>query len=110
VEFRSICKIPKDWEIKAGSFGPGGTLTGEAGHGASYIDSSRMTELNEFALVTLDGPVQKYDKRRPTGVEPATFSGKVSVQLPNDTSKMVAATFRIFKLKSASCCPPSRER
>jgi hypothetical protein len=59
VDFKAVCHIPFDWEITAGSFGPGGRLSGIAGHGASWLRSRDVKKLHALVLVRLVAPVRK---------------------------------------------------
>jgi len=79
VVYRAVCHVPYDWEITAGSVGPGGKLAGEAGHGTSMVRAGDNKTLRALALVELDGPVQKYDIPIRDGVRPATFGGWIVI-------------------------------
>jgi hypothetical protein len=109
VVFKAVCHIPEDWEVTAGSFGPGGKLMGEAGHGASQVRSKDEYVLRDIVLVELVGPVQKRDIRDNTGIVPATFSGFAQVQSGwSDGSRRAPITYSNVRLTPANNCPVVR--
>jgi hypothetical protein len=111
VDYKAVCQIPADWEITAGSFGPGGRLAGEAGHGASQLRAGEMKSLREIVLISLAPPVQKRDRREGTGVVPATFDGFAHVQSGwTESSRKVRLTFSNVKLTPARACPSPNQR
>jgi hypothetical protein len=102
VRFRAVCHIPSDWEITAGSFGPQGRISGEAGHGASSIRRENSGELHSLVLVDLSGPVQTHR----IGSAPPTFSGDASVHVgKNDSTRTVRLSAANVRLKRADRCP-----
>jgi hypothetical protein len=105
VVYRAVCHIPYDWEVTAGSMGPGGKLAGTAGHGTSWVRASDKKQLQALVLIRLDGPVQKRDIPIRDGVVPATFSGVASVE-SGDRSTKVRLTFANVRLTPARACPP----
>ena len=104
VEYLAVCRIPSDWEITAGSMGPGGRLEGSAGHGTSMVRASDSKRLRDFVLIRFDGPVQKHDiVRGPGDVLPATFKGVATVEA-GDRSRTVRLTFENIRLTPARNC------
>lgn len=102
VGIKAVCRIPADWEITAGSSGPGGRIAGAAGHGTSWLGTSRLGDLDGIALIELAGPVQE----AASGDVPATFSGSASVEVPgSDTPKPVPISFRNIALTPGTGCP-----
>ena len=109
VEFKAVCNIPNDWEITAGSFGPGGRLEGAAGHGASWLRVVDLEQLRALVLVRLVAPVQKRDIRDATGVVPATFQGFASIQsYSTERGRKRKLTFANVRLTPAKSCPSLR--
>jgi len=104
VVFRAVCHIPYDWEVTAGSMGPGGRLEGTAGHGAAWIRAGNGRTLHPLVLVTMTGGIQKNDVRIPGGVIPATFSGIASVE-SGERVRKVRLTYANVRLVPAKHCP-----
>jgi hypothetical protein len=104
VVFQAVCHIPYDWEVTAGSMGPGGRLEGSAGHGAAWIRAGDGRTLRALVLVTLVGGVQKNDIRISGGVIPATFSGMATVE-SGDRVRKVQLTYANVRLAPAKRCP-----
>jgi len=102
VEFKAVCRIPDDWEITAGRFGPGGRIAGQSGHGATMLRDPRK-ELRGLVLIEFSGPVQ-HPARGPV---PATFSGDISLYVGRrDRTRKVPVTSANVRLTSANSCPP----
>ena len=109
VTYLAVCRMPEDWEVTAGSFGPDGRLSGEAGHGAAYLDSRRLNKMHRMALIALSGPVQKRDKRIPDGRVPATFAGHITIDLGEENkSRKQLLTSDNVALEPARECPARR--
>jgi len=82
VTHRAVCHFPPGWFINAGSSAdPTGEIKGQASMGVTYLDRTRLSELNGLALITLNGPVQQKDAGHDGGpvFVPATFKGYVSI-------------------------------
>nr|WP_316628665.1 hypothetical protein [uncultured Brevundimonas sp.] len=111
VTFQTVCAIPSGWTIKAGgSLTPEGVMEGEGSHGMSWLPESSPSELNEFALITLYGPVAPTALGDPdhSGV-PATFSGSATIST-EDVEKRVALTAENILLRPAARCPDRQVR
>ena len=111
---RAVCHFPPGWDIDAGSSAdPTGQIKGEGSLGVTYLDPTRLSELNELVLITLVGPVQARDIGHDgTAVFiPATFKGHVSIGTYGVDGKTRKArlTSRNIKLVPASRCPPLRD-
>lgn len=107
VEFKSVCRIPPGWRIKAGSSAtPDGTLEGEGSHGATWINHQSMRDLTGLVLITLNGPMRRYPVRDVKGdvIIPSTFSGHATIETPDSQREMRIGTLNI-KLHRASRCP-----
>lgn len=105
VRIWAICRIPSDWEVTGGSFGPSGKIAGQAGHGAAFLRTDGLGSLNAVALVELSGPVQRQDK----GAVPATFGGTVSIHVGRgDTTRTVRLSHANVRLAKAASCPTAR--
>jgi hypothetical protein len=101
VQFKALCRIPADWEITAGSFGPGGRIEGEAGHGATMLREP-LAELRDLVLIELSGHVQGESR----GDVPPTFSGEISVFAGQEgRTRIVPVTSANIHLVQASACP-----
>jgi hypothetical protein len=103
VEFKAVCRIPPDWEVTAGRFGPGGRIAGESGHGATMLRHP-LGELRGLVLIELSEPVQHHAG----GPIPATFSGDISVYVGRQarTRKMPVTSANV-RLVRADSCPPA---
>ena len=102
VEIKTVCRIPADWEITAGRFGPGGRITGQAGHGASELRTGDLGDLRGLALVELSHPVA----RKSHGAVPATFGGSVNIPVGrNSSTRTMALTFANVSLVETDRCP-----
>jgi hypothetical protein len=105
VEIKAICRIPADWEITGGSFGPLGRIAGEAGHGSSALRRHNLNELRDLALIELSGPIAA----RSRGSVPPTFGGDVRIDVGRrNTTRSVTLTSNNVELVKADACPPKR--
>ena len=105
VAFRSVCRIPGGWRIKAGSSAtPDGEIEGEGSQGATWFNKSSPRELQAFVLVTLYAPVQREDIGSPDDGIPATFKGTATINT-DDGDVQRALTYRNVTLAPASRCP-----
>jgi hypothetical protein len=105
VEFRSVCRIPGGWRIKAGnSATPDGEIEGEGSQGATWFNHGSPRELQGFLLVTLYGPVQKEDIGSADNGIPATFSGTATISTDDGDVQRVL-TYKNIKLIPARRCP-----
>lgn len=107
VEFKSVCRIPGGWRIKAGSSAtPNGELAGEGSQGATWFNDASPKELRGFVLVTLYMPVQRDDIRSQDGTSliPATFKGYATLST-DDGERRVPLTYRNVTLAAARRCP-----
>lgn len=104
VEFKSVCKIPAGWRIKAGgSATPEGVLEGTGSQGATWFSNVSPKELHALVLVTLDGAVLGKD----VGAVPATFKGTATVS--TDAGKVVRTLgYKNVLLAPARRCPSSK--
>ena len=112
VTFQTVCEIPSGWSIKAGgSLTPEGVLEGEGSLGISWLPESSPSELSEFALVTLHGPVEHDALTDPdhSGGVPATFSGTATIST-EDGDKQVTLTAANIRLSPADRCPDRKVR
>lgn len=105
IEFRSVCRIPGGWRIKAGSSAtPNGELEGEGSQGATWFNKSSPKELQTFVLVTLYAPVQREDIGLPDNGVPATFKGTATIS--TDTGEVKRAlSYKNITLTPALRCP-----
>jgi hypothetical protein len=102
VEFKAVCRIPADWEITAGRFGPGGRIAGQSGHGATMLRHP-LDELRGLVLIELSEPVKHHAR----GPVPATFSGDISVYVGRQAgTRKVPVTSANVRLVRANSCPP----
>jgi len=109
VTFKSVCRIPTGWTIKAGgSLTPEGTFEGYGSLGVSMPRSANPTVFRSLVLVDLYAPVQRSDIRFPKngGERPATFKGYVTLS-DGDSERKVPLTYRNVTLVPARSCPPS---
>lgn len=107
VEFKSVCRVPGGWRIKAGSSAtPDGQLAGEGSQGATWFSQRNPKDLHAFVLVTLYAPVQRNDIKttNPSGLVPATFKGFATIET-DDGDKRIPLTFRNITLTPATACP-----
>jgi hypothetical protein len=105
VEFRSVCRIPGGWRIKAGSSAtPNGELSGEGSQGATWFSQGSPKELQAFVLVTLYGPVQQKDIGSPNNGIPATFKGAATIST-DDGDVQRFLTYKNIILTPARRCP-----
>ena len=105
VEFRSVCRIPGGWRIKAGnSATPDGELEGEGSQGATWFNESSPKELQTFVLVTLYAPVQREDIGLPDNGIPATFKGTATISTDKGDVKR-ALSYKNITLTPARHCP-----
>lgn len=107
VEFRSVCRIPSGWRIKAGnSATPNGELEGNGSQGATWFNHGSPKELQSFVLVRLSGPVQREDIGAPGNGVPATFKGSVTISTEDDEDGVRRPlTDRNIALAPANRCP-----
>lgn len=105
VQFRSVCRIPGGWRIKAGSSAtPNGEIEGEGSQGATWFKHGSPKELQAFLLVTLYAPVQRADIGSPNNGVPATFKGTATIITDNgDVQRPL--TYRNITLTAARSCP-----
>jgi hypothetical protein len=104
VEFRSVCRIPGGWRIKAGSSAtPHGELSGEGSQGATWFNQGTPKELQGLVLVTLYGPVQQKDIGSPDNGIPATFKGSATIST-DDGDVQRALTYKNIILTPAQRC------
>ena len=111
---RAVCHFPPGWNIDAGSSAdPSGQIKGEGSLGVTYLDRTRLSELNELVLITLVDPVQVKDIGHDGGPVfiPATFKGHVSIGTYrfDDRTRKARLTARNIKLVRADRCPPPRD-
>jgi hypothetical protein len=105
VRFRSICRIPSGWWIKAGSSAtPDGVLEGSGSQGATWFNHSSPRELRTFVLVTLTGPVQRADIGSHDNGVPAIFKGAATIST-DDGDVQRALSYWNITLIPASRCP-----
>ena len=103
VEVLAVCHIPPGWRIAAGgSAAPDGVIAGKGSHGVTWI--SDMTSLKNLVLVSLAGPVQQADRSNGSGVVPATFKGKASLET-DDAPREVTLGHANVRLTPAEGCP-----
>ena len=108
VSFRSVCRIPTGWRIRAGqSATPDGSLEGEGSHGVTWFHQRDPAELQRFVLVTLNGPVRRRTVTDASGqaIMPPSFSGTAQISSP-DRERTVPLTYRNIRLVSAARCSP----
>lgn len=105
VEFRTVCRIPGGWRIKAGSSAtPNGEVEGEGSQGATWFNQSSPKELQAFVLATLYAPVQREDIGSPDNGVPATFKGTLTIST-DDGDVQRALTYKNITLTPANRCP-----
>ena len=105
VEFKSVCRIPSGWRIKAGSSAtPDGDLEGEGSQGATWFNAASPRELRNFVLVTLYAPVQRADIGSPDNGVPATFKGFVTIST-DDGDVQRTLSYQNITLVPARRCP-----
>lgn len=107
VEFRSVCRIPSGWRIKAGSSAtPNGDLEGEGSQGATWFNAPSPKELRNFVLIALYAPVQRATIKSGNGEVPATFMGTATISTDDGDVKR-ELSYRNITLTPASRCPIS---
>lgn len=109
VTFDAVCRIPAGWTVKAGrSLTPEGVLEGEGSLGTSWFRESSPPELQQFALVTLYGPVQREASAFTDGggEVPATFAGSATVST-DDGERRIPLTADNVRLTPADRCAPT---
>lgn len=105
VEFKSICRIPGGWQIKAGSSAtPNGELEGEGSQGATWFNQSSPKELQAFVLVTLYAPVQPEDIGSAENGVPETFKGTATIST-DDGDVQRPLSYKNITLTPAPSCP-----
>lgn len=105
VEFRSVCRIPGGWRIKAGnSATPNGEVEGTGSQGATWFSQSSPNELRAFVLVTIYAPVQREDIGSPDNGIPATFRGTATISTEGGEVQR-ALTYKNITLTPADRCP-----
>jgi hypothetical protein len=107
VTFKSICRIPNGWRIKAGSSATSdGDLAGDGSQGATWFNHGSPKELRNFVLVTLYDRVQQRDIHSAdgSGLVPATFKGYATIQ-SDDGERKFRLTYKNVMLAPASRCP-----
>jgi hypothetical protein len=109
VEILAICRLPPGWTITAGKDAtPTGSIGGEASHGVTFLDAARLSELQDMALIALDGPVDW----QPHGTIPATFAGHAEVGIYGTGDDLprrrIAFTAANLRLTPAAGCPTPR--
>lgn len=105
VQFRSICRIPSGWRIKAGSSAtPNGVLEGNGSQGTTWFNHGSPEELRAFVLIALDAPVQRADIGSPSNGIPATFKGAATINTDDGDVKR-ALSYRNVTLIPARRCP-----
>ena len=107
VEFKSVCRIPRGWRIKAGSSAtPNGDLTGQGSQGATWFSRGNPEALRNFVLVTLYGQVQREDVRSVdgSGLVPATFKGYATIET-DDGERKIPLTYKNITLAPTARCP-----
>ncbi len=108
VEFLAVCHLPPGWSITAGtSASPDGKLSGQGSLGVTFLDPSRLSELNGLVLMTLVAPVQKEKIESASGIAPATFAGHAVVgTYGQDGDRRLRISYRNVVLTPAKACPP----
>ena len=105
VQFRSICRIPCGWRIKAGSSAtPSGSLEGNGSQGATWFHEGSPKDLGAFVLVTLAAPVKRADIGRASNGIPATFKGAATISTDNGDVQRTLS-YRNVTLTPAKRCP-----
>ena len=104
VKFRSICRIPSGWRIKAGSSAtPNGVIEGNGSQGATWYNHGSPKELRSFALVTLYAPVQRIDVGSPGNGVPATFKGTATISTDDGDVERVLSYRNITLTRARRC-------
>ncbi|TCP67938.1 hypothetical protein [Sphingomonas sp. PP-CE-1G-424] len=107
VQFRSICRIPSGWRIKAGSSAtPSGGLEGNGSQGSTWFNKGSPSDLRAFVLVTLSAPVQRTDIGPSGSGIPATFKGAATIST-DDGDVQRTLSYRNVTLAPANRCPNS---
>lgn len=102
VTFKSVCKFPSGWRIKAGrSASPNGTLEGEGSQGVTWLNQRSPSDLKQFVLIELFNDVQKADISN--GAD-ATFKGQATIWT-DDGERIAPLTYENVELTPASRCP-----
>lgn len=108
VEHKAVCHIPSGWRVTAGSSAtPNGSLEASGSQGATWFTRGSPPELRHLVLVTLDGAVQRTDRRSSdgNGLVPATFSGRATIST-DDGERKVLLNYRNVILVPARRCRP----
>jgi hypothetical protein len=107
VEILAVCRIPPGWRVTAGnSAAPDGIIAGEATHGVTFLDASRVSALEGIVLVRLAGAVQREARAVEHGTVPATFAGRASVgSYAGAEGREVPLTYANVRLTRAAGCP-----
>ena len=112
VQIVATCQIPPGWTITAGSSAdPTGRIAGEASLGVTYLDRTRLRQLEGLVLVRLDEPVHRHSIPQGKGGElPATFVGTAQIGRygPTDRGRKQRLDYRNVRLLPASRCPVPR--
>ena len=105
VQFKSVCRIPEGWRVRAGSGATAsGELVGEGSEGTTWFNHGTPKELHAFILVSMVAPVQRYDVGSPNNGIPATFKGSVTINTDDGEVKR-ALTYKNVTLTPARNCP-----
>lgn len=108
VEIEAVCYIPRDWQITAGgSAATKGSISGEGGHGVSFLSGSDLGKLKGLALVMLTGSIHRRERRTAGAIRPATFGGYVNVGAFDSSQhdRKVRLTSANIRLTPATRCP-----
>jgi hypothetical protein len=109
---KAVCRIPSGWFVKAGSSAsPEGVIEGGGSHGATWLSTNYVSELDNLVLVTLSEPVSKQEVRSSDGaaVIPATFAGHASISVPDEEEdRRIPLTHANIRLTPAAHCPQPR--
>ena len=103
----AVCRFPPGWTIAAGnSIDLSGTLDGNSGGGVANLDGPNAYRLDDLFLVEVIG-YQPQERRKQGEINPALFSGKVSVGTYGDDVKSRDVELRPdnFVRHPASQCP-----
>ena len=112
VRVLAVCHIPPGWTVSGGQDAdPGGTLSGSASEGVTFLDPSHLGDLNGLFLVEVaDVHAAQGDLAKDGWYLPPTFDGKIEIGRygnDTDTSPRRLVPSNIALVAAARCADPS---
>ncbi|WP_443750831.1 hypothetical protein [Asticcacaulis solisilvae] len=113
VRMVAVCHFPPGWSIDAGSSAdPSGLIKGEGSLGVTWLDRTRLDELDGLVLLDTEGGIRRADEGHEGAsvYVPATFKGKVSIgTYGTDKVRKMKIGWRNIRLTPAVRCPPPKQ-